>query len=71
MTFRAARQMVSILIAKTPAYQAARPAMSEVHGLARAVVLSTQGLYEGIPADMAYDIAESNAHRFIKSYLCV
>jgi hypothetical protein len=70
MNFRNAVKMVKALIAKNAAYQAARPALSEVHGLARAVVISTTG-YTGVPADMVADIAEANAHRFIQSYLCV
>lgn len=70
MNFRAARNLITGLIAKSPAYQAARPALSEVHGLARAVVLSLRG-YEGIPESMLAEIAESNAHRYIRSYLCV
>lgn len=70
MNFRNAKGLILNLIAKSPAYQATRPAMSEVHGLARAVVTSMTG-YAGVPADMVADIAEANAHRFIQSYLCV
>lgn len=70
MNFRNAKNLILGLIEKNASYQAARPALSEVHGLARAVVISMTG-FQGIPADMVADIAEANAHRYIKSYLCV